>query len=143
MLISDSMPLLWVAYILLSVIVLVTGYLGIRFVPQLPRLIVAGVVAGCLWMPWVFSLPLLESESATYDGVAPAIVVATVDFLQGTSMAVPLTMVGLGALLGALAGVALWWSWRRRSSEPAEQRGASPKSDGSAEHQERREPVIG
>ncbi|GHC31668.1 hypothetical protein [Aidingimonas halophila] len=143
MLISDSIPLLWVAYILLSVIVLVTGYLGIRFVPRLPRLMITGIVAGTLWMPWRFSLPLMEEEGGTYQGIAPAIVVTTVDFLQGGLKAAPLVMVAIGALSGAMAGAAVWWFWPRQADGSSAGGSASNKPEGGVERQERREPVIG
>ncbi len=40
MLISDSIPLLWLSYAALSLVVLVTGYLGLAFLPRLPRLVI-------------------------------------------------------------------------------------------------------
>ena len=48
MLFSDSLPQLWLSYGVLSLVVLITGYLGLRLLPLLPRLVLVGVVAGGL-----------------------------------------------------------------------------------------------
>ncbi|GGX82785.1 hypothetical protein GCM10007160_07810 [Litchfieldella qijiaojingensis] len=145
MLISDSIPLLWLIYVLLSLVVLATGYLGIRFLPLLPRLMVTGVVAGSLWMPAHFSLPLLE-EGEFYTGLAPAVVVAGVAFLQhdGGAFAMAMTLLAIAMVIGAAAGGALWWLWRHRgeSDESNEER-APRRSDKPATNGKRREPVIG
>ncbi|WP_431023753.1 hypothetical protein [Halomonas sp. H5] len=136
MLISDSMPLLWLVYVLLSLVVLVTGYLGIRFLPRLPRLVITAVVAGIIWMPARFSLPLLEEELHT--GVAPAIMVAAVAFLQGEggTLVGALMMLSVGVALGAVVGVLLWRLGRRDAMvetpgeevpEPAAPRRQEPK----------------
>lgn len=143
MLISDSMPLLWWSYVALSLVVLVTGYLAIRWLPRLPRFVVTGVVAGLIWMPCSFTLPLLDADAA-YHGMAPAVVVAGIAFLQhdaaALGAAVPLLLLGLA--LGAALGVLGWWGLRRRASQHAnndddagEDRDQAPVS--------RREPVIG
>lgn len=142
MLISDSIPLLWLVYVALSLVVLVTGYLAIRWLPRLPRLAVTGMVAGMLWMPAGFTIPVLEDE--VYQGLAPSVVVAAVAVLQGAwgdfSAALPLLLLGMG--LGAGAGVLLW-SWLRRRNEQnfdddnSGGGGKAPVAD------KRREPVIG
>lgn len=138
MLISDSMPLLWLVYVLLSLVVLVTGYLGIRFLPRLPRLVITAVVAGVIWMPARFSLPLLEEELHT--GVAPAIMVAAIAFLQGEGGAFrsALLMLAMGVILGIAVGAVLWHLGRREAiaDEAPEQptESAAPR---------RQEPKIG
>src|SRR5690554_1773680 len=97
MLISDSMPLLWLVYIVLSLVVLATGYMAIRFLPRLPRLVITGAVAGALWMPARFRLPLFE-EGEFYTGFAPAVVVSGIAFLQrdGGTMSSALILLILG-----------------------------------------------
>ncbi|SDL44245.1 hypothetical protein SAMN05192555_104229 [Franzmannia pantelleriensis] len=142
MLISDSMPLLWLIYAVLSLVVLATGYMAIRFLPRLPRLVIVGAVAGALWMPTRFRLPLIE-EGEFYTGFAPAVVVAGITFLQrdGGTMTTALILLVLGVGLGAVAGVALWLLGRQRDEDgsqqaPAERAERPPSS-------ERREPVIG
>ncbi|MHB0776414.1 hypothetical protein [Halomonas sp. WWR20] len=149
MLISDSLPLLWLSYVVLSLVVLVTGYLGIRFLPRLPRLVVTGLVAGMLWMPAPFSLPVMDTEQA-YSGLAPAVVVTAVGVLQHDNgqiaSALPLLLVGLG--LGGGVGVLLW-VWRRRrddgsSSAPRQgPSGEAPPNSTGQDAPRRREPVIG
>ncbi|PAU77961.1 hypothetical protein [Halomonas salipaludis] len=139
MLISDSIPLLWLIYALMSLVVLGTGYMAVRFLPRLPRLVLVGVVAGALWMPTRFRLPLLE-EGEFYSGFAPAVVVAGITFLQrdGGSMATAMILLVLGVGLGALAGVALWLLGRGGVKPEAQDAPAERPSSS-----ERREPVIG
>lgn len=146
MLISDSMPLLWLTYILLSLVVLATGYLGIRFLPLLLRLVITGVVAGVLWMPARFSLPLLE-EGEFYTGLAPAVVVAGVSFLQrdGGAFASAMMFLVAGIIMGAATGIALWALLRRYSDnndDGVKKERTSKRSDKPA-GSKRREPVIG
>ncbi|WP_136065621.1 hypothetical protein [Modicisalibacter radicis] len=143
MLISDSMPLLWLSYVALSLVVLGTGYLAIRWLPRLPRFVVTGVVAGLIWMPCSFSLPLLDAD-ATYHGMAPAVVVAGIAFLQhdGAALATAVPLLLLGMALGAALGVLGWWGLgRRRVSRQADDDGASEGKDPAPAS--RREPVIG
>lgn len=144
MLISDSMPQLWLIYLVLSLVVLVTGHLGIRFLPRLPRWLVTGLVAGIIWMPGRYSLPLPDQDEP-YVGMAPAVVMAAVAFLQGDgaglAMASVLLMIGGG--IGAALGVLVWHRSRRRGdSRPAERRQDGGKGK-PATSGERREPVIG
>lgn len=142
MLISDSMPLLWLSYVALSLVVLVTGYLAIRWLPRLPRFIVTGVVAGLIWMPCSFTLPLLDADAA-YHGMAPAVVVAGIAFLQGDGAALgsAVAWLLLGAALGAALAVLGWWGLGRRAS----QEGNDDDAGGDREQPpaRRREPVIG
>ncbi|MCG7602146.1 hypothetical protein MHM84_20635 [Halomonas sp. McH1-25] len=141
MLISDSIPLLWLCYVALSLVVLGTGYLAIRWLPRLPKLVITGVVAGLVWMPAGFTLTRLEGGS-TYDGLAPAVVVSSVAFLQhdGEAMRGALALLLLGAGIGAALSVMLWVWLRRRdagANDGAED-GDAPVSTA----QDRREPVI-
>jgi NhaP-type Na+/H+ or K+/H+ antiporter len=142
MLISDSMALLWLTYIVLSLVVLGSGYLGLAFLPRLPRLIITWMVAGVMWMPSRFRLPLLE-EGEFYTGFAPAVMVAGVALLEGNtgSMVPAAVLVVIGALAGCAVGVAIWWRGRRStdtSDTQVEERTASPPPGG-----KRREPMIG
>ncbi|HSP57662.1 MAG TPA: hypothetical protein VLO12_05140 [Halomonas sp.] len=142
MLISDSMALLWLTYIVLSLVVLGSGYLGLAFLPRLPRLIITWTVAGVMWMPSRFRLPLLE-EGEFYTGFAPAVMVAGVALLErNTASLMPAAILVLvGALAGGAAGVALWWRGRRvddsSDTQTQDRITTSPPDD------KRREPVIG
>ena len=60
MLFADSMSLLWFSYYGLSLLVLLAVYFGLAFLPRLPRLIVTWGVAGAMWMPASYRLPLVE-----------------------------------------------------------------------------------
>lgn len=129
MLISDSMPLLWLSYIGLSLIVLVSGYLGLAFLPRWLRLPITLLVAGMLWMPMRFHLPLIE-EGEFYTGLAPAVVVTTVALLDKNG-AVFLSA-GLLVIAGALLGLALgilgaWRGQKRNASEQDAGEGAVEK----------------
>ncbi|MCW4151027.1 hypothetical protein OM427_15955 [Halomonas sp. 18H] len=156
MLISDSMPLLWLIYAALSLIVLGTGYLGLAFLPRLPRLVITWMVAGIMWVPSSFSTPINE-QGDVYTGMAPAVVVAGLAFLEGdgAGMSSALLWVVLAALLGGLLGTLVWW--RKRGSTPSDgragksarrsssSRGATSKRGGEDPQgeQARREPVVG
>ncbi|MGC3874275.1 hypothetical protein ACPF7Z_13515 [Halomonas sp. GXIMD04776] len=142
MLISDSMPLLWLSYLALSLVVLVTGYLSIRWLPRLPRFMITGLVAGVLWMPAEFTLSRLEGQ-APYEGLAPAVVVSGIAFLQhasgafGTALVLLLLGAGLGVALGALL-----WGWLRQRHPKAEREVETNERSRSAPGQ-RREPMVG
>ncbi|ART64134.1 hypothetical protein [Kushneria marisflavi] len=103
MLISDSIPLLWLCWFVLSVAVLVFGYFAISFLPRLPRWLVTGAVAGLLWMPAFFSVPGPQSELG-YSGWAPSLVVTAVGFLQhnGGQILFGGALMAIGAVLGML-----------------------------------------
>lgn len=140
--ITESMSLLWLSYGVLSLVVLLTGYLGLAFLPRLLRLPITWLVAGVMWMPARFRLPLLE-EGDFYTGLAPAVVVATVAFLERNTEALmpALTLTLLGAGLGAVFGLLLWWLGRRRGGAQVRQ---EPEDDADDRRgAERREPVIG
>lgn len=118
MLFSDSLPQLWLSYGAISLIVLVTGYLGVRLLPLLPRLLLVGAVAGALWMVAPFSLPLLQ-PGETYSGLAPAIVVMAVGVVQrdGGQIAGALPLLLIGAAIGAALGLGAWRLLRRRRDD--------------------------
>lgn len=144
MLISDSMPLLWLCYVALSLVVLVAGYLAIRWLPRLPRFVITGLVAGMLWMPASFTLSPLE-EGEAYTGRAPAVVVVGVAYLQqaGNSVSGAMALLLLGAGLGGGAGVLLWAGLRRRKEPESENKQDAGRDDRSAPAGQRREPLIG
>ncbi|MCE8020125.1 hypothetical protein HOP51_08345 [Halomonas sp. MCCC 1A11036] len=111
MLTSDSMSLLWLTYLGLSLVVLVTGYLGLAFLPRMFRLPITWAVAGILWMPTRFRLPLVE-EGEFYTGMAPAVVVAAVAFLERNASGLVSSglLVAAGAMLGVAIGILqAWW----------------------------------
>ncbi|XKE44133.1 hypothetical protein LG302_12155 [Halomonas organivorans] len=144
MLISDSMSLLWLSYALLSLVVLATGYLGLAFLPRLPRLLITWAVAGVMWAPASFRLPLME-EGEFYSGFAPAVVVAGLAFLEGNTdaMAPALLVVAAGTVLGVLLGLLLWRRGAHRGADHAATQSQSPGERRQAGTSERREPVIG
>ena len=139
--ITESMSLLWLVYGFLSLVVLLAGYLGLAFLPRLLRLTLTWLVAGVMWTPTRFQMPLLE-EGEFYTGLAPAVVVALVGFLERSSeVMMPALMLTLvGATAGVAFGLLLWWRGRAdddvdmddADDDVAPQRGA-----------QRREPVIG
>lgn len=140
--ITESMTLLWLVYGFLSLVVLLTGYLGLAFLPRLLRLTLTWLVAGVMWTPTRFQMPLLE-EWEFYTGLAPAVVVALVGFLERSSevMMPALLLTLAGAVAGVAFGLLLWWRGRHDDDyvdmddpedDVAPRRGA-----------ERREPVIG
>ncbi|MDZ7852380.1 MAG: hypothetical protein U5L98_06955 [Halomonas sp.] len=148
MLISDSISLLWLVYFVLSLVVLLTGYLGLAFLPRLPRLVFTWLVAGVMWMPAHFRLPLLE-EGEFYSGFAPAVVVAAMAFLEGNAASyVPSALlVAVGAGLGFLVGLLLWWRDRHRNTldddDYVDMDDKAPIGSRRGGPDERQEPVIG
>ncbi|KFF47578.1 hypothetical protein GY26_19540 [Gammaproteobacteria bacterium MFB021] len=133
MLFSDSLPQLWLSYAALSCVVLVTGYLGVRLLPLLPRLALVGVVAGALWMVAPFTLPLAQ-PGETYSGLAPAIVVMAVGVLQhdGGQVFGALPLLLLGAALGAGVGVLAWRKLRYRGGDDGRSGGRGGKQQSGA-----------
>ncbi|MCB8888555.1 hypothetical protein [Vreelandella malpeensis] len=113
MLFTGSMSLLWLSYYGVSLVVLIAVYFALSFLPRLPRLVITWCVAGAMWMPARFSLPLVE-ENEFYTGWAPAAFVSAVGFLEHNASALRGALLWLvfGIALGAAVGVALWW-WRR------------------------------
>jgi len=151
MLFSDSLPQLWMSYGVLSLIVLVTGYLGVRLLPLLPRLVLVGVVAGGLWMVAPFSLPLLQPGDS-YSGLAPAIVVMAVGVVQhdGGQVGGAFPLLLLGVAVGAALGLVAWRLLRRRRDDddsgdgPGARRHSVQRPDTQARDKtgSRREPVV-
>ncbi|MFQ3786901.1 hypothetical protein [Halomonas sp. A29] len=156
MLTSDSMSLLWLTYLGLSLVVLLAGYLGLAFLPRLLRLPITWAVAGILWMPTRFRLPLVEGEF--YTGMAPAVVVAAVAFLERNSSVLISSglLVVAGAMLGVAVGILQAWWFRAPAMASA---GTQEKQDSKKQHNnsrrngqrsekprqspQRREPKIG
>jgi len=141
MLFANSTPLLWLSYYGLSLLVIVAVYFALTFLPRLPRLVLTWMVAGAIWTPATFRLPLIE-EGEFYTGWAPSAMVAAVGFLEnnGAALRGGLMWLVLGMALGALIGVALWW-WRRPGNE--EYVVQEEESADESESPRRREPVIG
>lgn len=142
--ITDSMSLLWLSYGFLSLVVVLTGYLGLGFLPRLPRLVITWLVAGMIWMPARFRLPLLE-EGEVYTGFAPAVMVAAVAFLErNASVMVPaLLLLVVGGLAGAGVGLLLWWRGRHRHEYVDMDEDDEPMPPRRGSDGERREPMIG
>lgn len=148
MLISDSISLLWLVYVVLSLVVLLTGYLGLAFLPRLPRLVITWLVAGVMWTPAHFRLPLLE-EGEFYSGFAPAVVVAAMAFLEGNGAALmpAALLVAVGAGLGVVVGLLLWWRGRHRDTldddDYVDMDDGAPAGHRRSGRGERQEPMIG
>lgn len=152
MLISDSMPLLWLVYAGLSLVVLGTGYMGLAFLPRLPRLVITWMVAGIMWVPSSFSTPINE-QGDVYTGMAPAVVVAGLAFLKGDGgvMASALLLVAVAGLIGGLLGVLLWRRGRSARQTASNSNGESASKGASArqrqgnrqDNTQRRDPVVG
>jgi hypothetical protein len=141
MLTSDSMSLLWLSYLGLSLVVLLSGYLGLAFLPRLLRLPITWAVAGILWIPARFRLPLVEGE--VYTGFAPAVVVATVAFLERNASVLMTSglLVAAGALLGAAVGLLQVWLFRTSDAPEARASGrprGGKSGDGQDESQGRK-----
>lgn len=140
MLFTNSMSLLWLSYYGLSLLVLLAVYFALVFLPRLPRLVITWAIAGAMWAPAGFRLPLVD-EGEFYTGWAPSAMVAAVGFLEHNASAFRSGLIWLivGVLLGACVGAALWWLRRPQyASEP--QRGQP--STGEPQPTRRREPVI-
>ncbi|MFC2991445.1 hypothetical protein [Halomonas tibetensis] len=141
--ITDSMTLLWLVYVVLSLVVLLTGYLGLAFLPRLLRLPITWLVAGVMWVPTRFRMPLLE-EGEFYTGLAPAVVVALVGFLEGDNglMLPAMMLTAAGAAGGVAFGLLLAWRGRGRDDYvdmDDNEDDAPPARRGGG----RREPIIG
>lgn len=115
MLISDSLPQMWMIYFGLAAVVLITGYLAIRVLPRFLRWIIFGAVAGMIVVPTGFHVTASVPEDS-YSGTAPAIVAFAVSVIQkeGGSMASSFAMLVLGVVLGVAAGLVIWWLGRGR-----------------------------
>ena len=153
MLIGNSMSSLWMIYIALSLVVLLTGYLGLAFLPRLPRLVITWAVAGVMWMPAAFELPLTD-DGEVYRGEAPGVMVAAVAFVEHNAVVLAGSgmKVVFAAVLGALFGIVLWWFGHKRRVRRAEEARAQARREQSHGEDEpsvsrskdgRREPVLG
>ncbi|SDO37244.1 hypothetical protein [Vreelandella arcis] len=141
MLFADSMSLLWLSYYGLSLVALVAVYFAFAFLPRPARLVVTWCIAGAMWAPAPFRLPLIE-EGEFYSGWAPSAMVAAVGFLEsnGGALRNGLICLVLGMVLGSLVGVALWWRGRDKAdAAPVEEDYPADDPDDAR----RREPVIG
>ncbi|WP_306417696.1 hypothetical protein [Halomonas heilongjiangensis] len=138
------MSLLWMSYGFLSLVVVLTGYLGLGFLPRLPRLVITWLVAGMIWVPARFRLPLLD-EGEFYTGFAPAVMVAAVAFLErNASVMVPaLLLLVAGGLAGAGVGLLLWWRGRHHHEYVDMDEDDEPMPPRRGGGGERREPMIG
>lgn len=144
MLVEESMSLLWASYYAISLVVFVAVYLTLVILPRFFRLLLTWMVAGAMWMPARFSLPLVE-EGEFYTGWAPSAMVTAVGFLEGNSSAFKegLLLLLIGMALGALIGLALWWVRRPSSTvENDTSTQASTKSRQSTPASPRQEPVL-
>lgn len=140
MLFANSMSLMWLSYYGLSLLVLVAVYFALAWLPRLMRLVLTWVVAGAMWVPASFRLPLVE-EGEFYTGWAPAAMVSAVGVLEGSASGLRggLLWLVLGMALGACVGIALWW-WRRpHYIDEAPQQN---QPDEKPKPARRREPVI-
>lgn len=143
MLLSNSLPVLWLYYALLSLIVLVAGYFAIGFLPRLLRWTITGLVAGIIWTPWVFNIAATH-DSPAYTGLAPAIINVAMDVLAhrgGISFIVLL----IGGLIGAVLGATL--AVRTRKSKPSRkdhngQGGKGKSGAAQANKQQPQEPTL-
>ena len=144
MLVEESMPLLWASYYAISLLVFVAVYLTLIIFPRFLRLLLTWMVAGAMWAPARFSLPLVE-EGEFYTGWAPSAMVTAVGFLEGNSSAFKegLLWLFIGITLGGLIGLALWWVRRpsptAESNTPAEAP-SNPRQEASVST--RQEPVL-
>lgn len=122
MLFADSMSLLWLTYYGVSLLVLVAVYFALALLPRLPRLVLSWGIAGAMWAPAHFRLPLVE-EGEFYTGWAPSAMVAAVGVMESNASALRagLMWLLLGVVLGALVGVVLWW-WRRPAASVREEK---------------------
>ncbi|MGY4878357.1 hypothetical protein ACLUEY_10805 [Vreelandella aquamarina] len=144
MLVEESMSLLWASYYGISLLVFVAVYLTLIILPRFFRLLLTWMVAGAMWAPARFSLPLVE-EGEFYTGWAPSAMVTAVGFLEGNSSAFKegLLWLLIGISLGALIGLALWWVRRPSStveSDTSAESSRQPLQDAPASP--RQEPVL-
>lgn len=144
MLVEESMSLLWASYYGISLLVFVAVYLTLIILPRFFRLLLTWMVAGAMWAPARFSLPLVE-EGEFYTGWAPSAMVTAVGFLEGNSSAFKegLLWLLIGISLGALIGLALWWVRRPSStveSDTSAESSRQPRQDAPASP--RQEPVL-
>ncbi|MDH2292592.1 hypothetical protein QD172_15205 [Cobetia sp. 10Alg 146] len=137
MLISDSLPQMWLIYLGLAAVVLVTGYLAVRALPRFIRWIVVGAVAGMIAVPTGFHVTASVPEDS-YGGTAPAIVAFAVSLIQkdGSGMASAFAMLVLGIGAGVAAGLGIWWLGRGREQRRREMARSRQRRASSADEEE-------
>ena len=115
MMISDSLPQMWLIYFGLAAVVLFTGYMAVRILPRFLRWILVGGIAGMIAVPTSFHVTASVAEDA-YTGLAPAIVAFAVSVVQkdGGGMASAFGMLVLGIGAGVVLGLVIWWLGRGR-----------------------------
>ncbi|MFO7909929.1 hypothetical protein LL947_04795 [Halomonas sp. BLK-85] len=144
MLVEESMSLLWASYYAISLLVFVAVYLTFIILPRFLRLMLTWVVAGAMWAPARFRLPLVE-EGEFYTGWAPAAMVAAVGFLEDNASAFREGLVWLlmGVTLGALIGLAIWWLRRPSTDTRAAAASKAPtQAEEDTNGAQRHEPVL-
>ncbi|WP_414500853.1 MULTISPECIES: hypothetical protein [unclassified Zymobacter] len=134
----NSLPTLWMLYLVLSLIVLIMGWLGTRWLPRTLQWVLVGIVAGVCWMPWSFHETATVTDDS-FSGVAPAIIVAMMDVMRHRA-STALLVVLLAAIIGGAVGV-LFGAWRaRRASGDDQSSGGSTQAE--PQRRERREPTL-
>lgn len=133
----NSLPTLWMLYLILSLIVLVMGWLGTRWLPRTLQWALVGMVAGLCWMPWSFHEAASVSDGS-FSGSAPAVVIALMDVMRHRTGAA-LLVVLLAVLIGGAVGV-LFGTWRVRHSQRDDKHHAALKATHPA--QGRRDPTL-
>lgn len=144
MLVEESMSLLWASYYAISLLVFVAVYLTFIILPRFLRLLLTWIIAGAMWAPARFSLPLVE-EGEFYTGWAPAAMVAAVGFLENNTSAFKegLLWLLMGVTLGALIGLAIWWLRRRSPDARADAASQAPtQAEEDTKGPQRQEPVL-
>lgn len=133
----NSLPTLWMLYLVLSLIVLVMGWFGTRWLPRTLQWVLIGIVAGVCWMPWGFHETATVTDDS-FSGVAPAVIVAMMDVMRHRA-STALLVVLLAAIIGGAAGVLLG-AWRSRRSHDGDQ--DDKGAPAAPTRRERREPTL-
>ncbi|WP_158772774.1 hypothetical protein [Cobetia sp. L2A1] len=115
MMISDSLPQMWLIYFGLAVVVVFSGYMAVRILPRFMRWLVVGGVTGMIAVPAGFHVTATVPADS-YSGMAPAIVAFAVSLIQkdGSGAASSFAMLVLGTGVGVAAGLGIWWLGRGR-----------------------------
>ncbi|WP_024952420.1 hypothetical protein [Cobetia crustatorum] len=137
MLISDSLPQMWLIYFGLAVVVVFTGYMAVRILPRFMRWLVVGGVTGMIAVPAGFHVTATVPADS-YSGTAPAIVAFAISLIQkdGGGVASSFAMLVLGIGLGVAAGLGIWWLGRGREQRRREAQRPSRRAAHDDEGQE-------
>ena len=135
----NSLPTLWMFYLVLSLIVLISGWFGTRWLPRTLQWVAVGMVAGVCWMPWSFHETATVTDGS-FSGVAPAIIVTLMDVMRHRTGAALLVVV-LAAVIGGAVGV-LFGAWRARRAQDGDDRDQHGSAATNARRHERREPTL-